>query len=308
LLLGLLASSAATALLAGGCTDDDDVGGATACPNACTTSSTGSGGEAGNGGNPTGPGGEGGGGLATGGAGGGTPDGGAPGKLRLMTYNIRAGLESSLGDIADVILAEAPDFVALEEVDKDADRSGNVDQAYRLGQLTGMASLFRSAFDFSSGGSYGLALLARYPILTSDKLELTSSGEQRILILVTIELEPGLLITLAVTHMDLDATTRATQADEIVTRLAAEPYVVLSGDLNEQVGGDAIDTLTGAYDDAWAIAGDGDGFTFPSDLPDRRIDYVLLGAPWATPTDAWVPVSTASDHRPIVVDVPRPGG
>jgi endonuclease/exonuclease/phosphatase family metal-dependent hydrolase len=224
-----------------------------------------------------------------------------------MTYNIRAGLESSLGDLADVILAEQPDFVALQEVDKDADRSGNVDQAYRLGQLTGMASLFRSAFDFTSGGSYGLALLSRYPILTSDKLELTSSGEQRIVILVTIELEPNLLVTMAVTHLDLDASTRATQAAEIVTRLAAEPYVVLSGDLNEQVGGSAIDTLTAAYDDAWAIAGEGDGYTFPSDTPDRRIDFVLLGGQWAAPTAAWVPVTTASDHRPIVVEVPRPG-
>lgn len=224
-----------------------------------------------------------------------------------MTYNIKAALQASVGELADVIVAAEPDLVALQEVDKDADRSGNVDEAYRLGQLTGMASLFRAALDFSSGGSYGLAILSRYPILTSDKLELTSSGEQRILVPVTLELEPDLLVTLAVTHLDLDSATRQTQADEIVTRLAAEPYVVLCGDLNEGPDGPALATLTAAYDDAWAVAGQGDGYTFPSDSPDRRIDFVLLGSEWGATTDAYVPATTASDHRPIVVTVPRPG-
>jgi endonuclease/exonuclease/phosphatase family metal-dependent hydrolase len=233
-------------------------------------------------------------------------DAGPGPELRLMTYNIRAGLESDLGRLADAILAERPDFVALQEVDNEADRSGNVNQSYRLGQLTGLASLFRSALDFSSGGSYGLALLSRYPILTSDKLELTSSGEQRILVVVTVELEPGFPLTMAVTHLDLDAATRATQAGEIVARLASEPRVVLFGDLNEEAGGAALTTLTDAYRDGWAAAGRGDGDTFPSDAPDRRIDFVLLDGSWAAPTDSWVPVTTASDHRPVVVTVPRP--
>ena len=54
--------------------------------------------------------------------------------------------------------------------------------------------------------------------------------------------------------------------------------------------------------DAWASAGGDPGFTFPSDRPDRRIDYVLLSGP-VRATSARVPDTTASDHRPVIADI-----
>jgi endonuclease/exonuclease/phosphatase (EEP) superfamily protein YafD len=130
-------------------------------------------------------------------------DAAAPG-LRIMTFNIKHGDVSSLEDVAAVIRAEEPDLVGLQEVDVDADRSDNVDQAHRLSQLTGMASLFRSALTFSSGGHYGLALLSRFPILSSTKQELTSGSEQRILVVVDVLTDDG-VIAVAVTHLGLTA-------------------------------------------------------------------------------------------------------
>jgi endonuclease/exonuclease/phosphatase family metal-dependent hydrolase len=121
--------------------------------------------------------------------------------LRLMTYNIKHGAESSLEQVADVINAEQPDLVALQEVDVDADRSGNVDQPHRLSQLTGMASLFRSATTLPTNGLYGVALLSRFPIISSSKLLLTSGSEQRILMTVDVELDAGWLVPIGVTHM-----------------------------------------------------------------------------------------------------------
>ena len=87
-------------------------------------------------------------------------------------------------------------------------RSGNVDQAHRLSQLTGMASLFRSAIAFPSGGFYGVALLSRFPIISSSKLLLTSGSEQRILATVDVEIADGWLVPIAVTHMGLGAIER----------------------------------------------------------------------------------------------------
>ena len=227
-------------------------------------------------------------------------------RLRVMTFNTQHAASSSLEALAAVVNAEAPDLVGLEEVDNEAARSGRVNQSYRLGQLTGMASLFRSAFTFPDGGDYGLALLSRYPIITSDKVELTSSGEQRILIVVRVEIEPGTQIPVAVTHLDLDASTRETEAAEIGSALAGEPSAILMGDLNEQPGGPAIATLTASLADVWPLAGQGGGETFPSGAPTERIDFVMLGAAWPAPLEAHVPETTASDHRPVVTTVPLP--
>jgi endonuclease/exonuclease/phosphatase (EEP) superfamily protein YafD len=57
------------------------------------------------------------------------------------------------------------------------------------------------------------------------------------------------------------------------------------------------------FDDVWALAGEGDGFTIPSQRPDKRIDYLWLGkgAP-LTPLRAWVPRTEASDHLPLVAE------
>jgi endonuclease/exonuclease/phosphatase family metal-dependent hydrolase len=234
----------------------------------------------------------------------GTEEASPPDGFRIMTFNIKHGDVSSLEAIADVIRAEAPDVVGLQEVDVDADRSDNVDQPHRLSQLTGMASLFRSSLTFSGGGDYGLALLSRFPILTSSKLELTSSGEQRILVIVDVLTEHG-TIPVAVTHLGLTSAERVVQVDEILAELGNRTNVILMGDMNAQPDSPEMEALAGLLSDAWE-AGSGDGSTIPVDAPTRRIDYIFLGSAWPTPTQAHVPATTASDHLPVVAFVPWP--
>ena len=57
--------------------------------------------------------------------------------------------------------------------------------------------------------------------------------------------------------------------------------------------------------DTFVMAGPfGDGFTWPSDVPEERIDYI-----WTSPdlivTDFSMPMSTASDHLAIAVTIGR---
>lgn len=229
-----------------------------------------------------------------------------------MTFNIRHGAESSLDEVAAAIRAEDPDVVALQEVDRDTARSGNVDQPYRLGQLTGMASSFREAYPFD-GGSYGLSVLSRLPIVSSDKVVLTSADpdQPRILVVWQLQLANGESLEFANAHLGLDATERATQAEEVLSTLSGRQRVVLLGDLNEAPDGGPQEgtlysTLTATLGDAWTQAGDGDGFTFPAGEPTSRIDYVLLGSDWQPATLAYVSKTETSDHRPIIVDVPMP--
>lgn len=232
----------------------------------------------------------------------GTFEASPPDGLRIMTFNIKHGDLSSLEAIAEVIRAEEPDIVGLQEVDVDAARSGNVNQPHRLSQLTGMASLFRSSLTFSSGGYYGLSLLSRFPILTSNKLELTSSGEQRILMIVDVLTEHG-TIPVAVTHLGLTSSERVVQVEEVLAAIGSRTNVVLMGDMNAQPDSAEMKALAGVLSDAWE-AGTGTGATIPVDAPTRRIDYIFLGSDWPAPTQAHVPVTTASDHLPVVAFVP----
>jgi len=81
-----------------------------------------------------------------------------------MTYNIHHGRgadgEINLERIAEVITRAKPDLVALQEVDVKTRRSGGVDQAAKLGELTGMSHFFAEAMPFQGGG-YGNAVLSR---------------------------------------------------------------------------------------------------------------------------------------------------
>lgn len=233
---------------------------------------------------------------------------GAPSRaLRLMTYDVRHGERAGLEAIADTITAAAPDLVGLQDVDVDAARSGAVDQPQRLGQLTGMTSLFRTAVALGDGGSYGVALLSRFPLVASDRVVLPSSGEARVLALVDVAITKGEIVKVAVTHFDAVAASRTQQAAEVRRVLSGVPRAILLGDLAATPDEAAIVDIAGFMQDAWIGAGKGDGFTTPADAPTKRVDYVFLGSGIGKAVSAEV-VATglASDHRPVVATIPFP--
>lgn len=233
--------------------------------------------------------------------------------LRVMTFNIKHAAESSLDEVAAAIRAEDPDIVGLQEVDVSAARSGRVHQAWRLGDLTGLAAVFLPSMPLADGGLYGNALLSRFPILRAETHALPSLGEPRSLLVAELEV-PGLPgdapLTAAVTHLGLDEDERALQAAAIVPLLEGIPWLVLMGDLNAAADFHSMRPLREHTLDAWTLAGHGAGLTFPAAEPAVRIDYVLLGndpqGQFALPLEVRVPTTTASDHRPVVATVPLP--
>lgn len=225
--------------------------------------------------------------------------------LRVMTFNFKHAELSSLEDVAAAITAESPDVVALQEVDRDARRSGVVDQPAELAELTGMSASFAGALAFGDGGEYGVALLSRWPITSEEKMELTSTGEQRVLALWQIEIPGGGSLQMANTHLGLSAEERTTQVTEIAAALSGRERVVLVGDLNENpTGGDVHPTLSAQLRDAWEEAGTGPGYTFPALLPTERIDYIFLSEDWPAPSEIRVVEAYVADHLPLFAAVP----
>ncbi|NMO15160.1 DUF4082 domain-containing protein [Pyxidicoccus fallax] len=225
-----------------------------------------------------------------------------------MTYNIKHGELSSLDSIASVIRGQAPDLVALQEVDVLTNRAGKVDQAARLGQLTGMNHAFVPSLLSYDGGQYGLAVLSRYPIRSVQRIPLRSAAEQRVLGLVEVELDATHVVPVAVTHFGTTgATERLNQADDVKAALAGKPWALLGGDLNASPSESGITSLKTLLTDAWTRGGSGNGYTHDASFPTRRIDYLFLGSGWTSPvTAAVVGASSQSDHRPVVATLILP--
>jgi endonuclease/exonuclease/phosphatase family metal-dependent hydrolase len=232
----------------------------------------------------------------------------APARLRVLTYNIHHGEGADnkldLERIAKVIKSTDPDLVALQEVDRRTTRTLDVDQAAKLGELTGMHAYFAKAMDFQGGG-YGDAILSKqkplatrtFPLPADKGFEPRALGEARIQIGDTT-------IVFYATHLDhtRDSKQRLMQIKEIekVAAQEKEPLVLLAGDLNAQPASAEIETLLKSWKDATARP---DLKTFPADKPRIKIDYVLY-----RPTDRIkvieaqvIEEKVASDHAPLLV-------
>ncbi len=233
----------------------------------------------------------------------------APRTFRVMTYNIHhgAGLDGKvdLQRIADLIKREQADIVALQEVDKGVERTAQRDCPAELAALTGMSCVFSNNFHFQ-GGEYGNAVLTRFPIQrwTNRHYKMLRPGEQRGLLQVVLDVHGRELVFMD-THIDYrgddsERLLNAAEIAEVIQSYRGRP-MILCGDFNDTPGSRTHQKLAQAFDDAWIVAGKGDGFTIPVLKPNKRIDFIWTSK--EPPIDVlriWVPETQASDHLPVV--------
>lgn len=232
--------------------------------------------------------------------------------FRVMTYNIHHG-EGTDGKIdllriAEVIKQEGADIVALQEVDRRVARTARRDLPEELAALTGMTCVFSNNFHYQ-GGQYGNAVLTRFPVLHWDNTHynMLRPGEQRGLLQLVLGVAGRQLLFMN-THIDYrpDDTERLLNVEEIkqVAKRYGNVPTIICGDFNDTPGSRVHGKMKEQFLDAWETAGQGDGFTFSSDKPRKRIDHVFIskGSP-LVPVKAWVPKPDASDHLPLVVEL-----
>ena len=241
--------------------------------------------------------------------------------LRVMTYNIYGARATSpanaadLDAIAEVIRRQNPDLVTLNEVDVFTNRTGkDVHQARDLAEKLGMEWHFSKAID-RDGGEYGDAVLSKYPILEKRSYRLPCAaeqpGEDRSLCVIRVQID-GKDLYVASTHLDHlsgDAS-RLVQATEIrrIRDTELEGDLILCGDLNAIPSSNVIATMTSFLTNTGPI----DQYTFPSDDPSRKIDYIMYApiehfgvqnCQVVSRGDQQVGGVDASDHRPVIADI-----
>ncbi|HEY9375939.1 MAG TPA: endonuclease/exonuclease/phosphatase family protein [Jiangellaceae bacterium] len=234
--------------------------------------------------------------------------------MRAATFNIHHGVgmdgRLDLERVAQTIESLDADVIGLQEVDRRfGERSQFLDQPRVLSRRLGMRLAYGPALDLEPlhAGEprrrYGNAVLSRYPIVRRRNMTLprTAAVEQRALLRARIDLGDR-VVDAYTTHLEAhDKGQRALQAAAVATTLASSdrPCLLLA-DLNARPDGVEMAAIAAVLDDAWTV-GTGHGRTHPATAPTRRIDAVLHSADLVA-TAAWVVATTASDHRPVVVE------
>ena len=255
-----------------------------------------------------------------------------PSRLRVMTWNIQKGLDTSgdydLDRTAEVIAAIAPDIVGVQEVVRNHERFRCDDQprllAEALSKKTGRtwthaykrAWLTRKRGCVENGRgdgveTEGLALLAPEPLAEVKDVQLWNG---RIGLMGRLTSRPAVAIT--VTHLAASAKNRDDRIRQLGKLLpwTAEhgPARILMGDFNADAANEEMQPVFASYKDAWlelAAKGsvEGNGSTRTGGRV-SRIDYVLYTPSPALSVDSIKVVDTsglarrseASDHRPVV--------
>lgn len=226
--------------------------------------------------------------------------------VRVLAYNVRhgAGMDDSLDlrRAAEVIVAQRPDVVLLQEIDLRTERTGGVDQARALAELSGMPYHAFGRFMDYRGGQYGMAVLSATPILDSVNHVLPDGEEPRSALAARIRPKPTTpeMVFVGI-HLYRTEDERLAQARRLVEVFATEAApVLLVGDFNSQPGGSVMELLR-QYWHMPAKPADAH-FTFPADEPVREIDFVLY-----RPAERFrlleyrvVGERVASDHRPVL--------
>jgi endonuclease/exonuclease/phosphatase family metal-dependent hydrolase len=232
-------------------------------------------------------------------------------RIRVVTYNIHSGFGRhgyDLDAIQRTIAHEAPDVVALQEVDFGLRRTGYIDQAQWLADRL---HLYPVTGPTRRKGRYGNALLSRWPATCIRNHDLTVWPQPgRACLEVHLDL-PKITLRCFVTHLGLIPQERVAQASRLIECIKeseddANGGVLVMGDFNTIPRSQVSHWLRRRFIDAFHAAGEGRAATFHTRLPRVRFDYIYMNEA-LYPLSCRVAVNPwsdrGSDHLPLVADL-----
>ncbi|MFU8874231.1 endonuclease/exonuclease/phosphatase family protein [Micromonospora sp. SL4-19] len=261
--------------------------------------------------------------------------------MRLATFNLLHGrsLTDGLVDpdrLAAAVTALDADILALQEVDRDQSRSGNLDlTAIAARALDAPEHRFAAAVVGTPGEQfrplthdddghgepcYGIGLVSRHPVRSWQVTRLRPApvrspvyvpgpggglvllrDEPRVVLAAVLDTPYG-PVTVAATHLSFVPGWNILQLRRIVRALRTLPAPrILLGDLNLPAGPAALLSR-------WRPLGRRP--TYPAGQPRVQLDHILAdrhGLDRLPPVrSVRTPLSTISDHRPLIVDLGPP--
>jgi len=219
--------------------------------------------------------------------------------LRVVTYNIEHGAKG-LDNVVATLQNLKPDIALLQEAT----------MTWEPDKRT-LEQLETSLPDYRFAIIQNQIVMSRHRILSADLEWLGPRRSKKRANVVKISVR-GAPLTVVNVHImpggkggESFATVAAHREQEYrdLNRLLdrIEGPVVLGGDFNGLAYGPNYAALRTRFQDAFAACGQGFGFTLPSVLPLRRIDF-LFSSRELEPLRCWVAPQLSSDHRPVVAE------
>ena len=170
------------------------------------------------------------------------------------------------------------DVVGLNEVHGEGPCDEYDEQAEILGKKIGCGYYFSKATELDGNNPFGNAVLSRLPIKSCTTIPIpdpdpkTGDGyyETRALLKMTTNTNPEL--TFLITHFGLNEDEQFNAVKTVLDNIP-EKNCILMGDFNVKPCNKILDPIREQMIDA---AKDTEPFTFPSDKPNRKIDYIFV--------------------------------
>ena len=225
--------------------------------------------------------------------------------MKIMTFNTQHCLnyveqKIDFDCMAKVIKDFDADIVGLNEMRGDGADPEYTRQVDILSELTGMKYFyFAPAIVVEGKGLYGNGFLSKVPILKAENIPIPDpepkgyGGYYETRCLIKITLEGG--VTVLVTHFGLNPDEQENAVKTVVDNMS-ENKCILMGDFNVYPKNSVLIPIRERMLDT-AEKFDSEKFSFPSDSPNRKIDYIFVSRDVRV-LAADIPAVVASDHRP----------
>jgi endonuclease/exonuclease/phosphatase family metal-dependent hydrolase len=223
--------------------------------------------------------------------------------LRLLTYNVRS-MRDDRDALGRVIRSVQPDVALIQESPRFLRWRSLCAQLARRANMV-VVSGGRPAGSNLILSTLGVDVISHAEVLFTRDPRLHQRGTA-----IAVLSKDGARFAVAGIHLDLVEGPRLRHVDEldeaIRRHVPVDVPVIVAGDVNDVPGSPVWRALTRERQDAFAVAGQGDGLTSSPLEPKRRIDAAFVdkritvaGAHVLTGRD----VELATDHRPVVVDL-----
>jgi endonuclease/exonuclease/phosphatase family metal-dependent hydrolase len=231
--------------------------------------------------------------------------------VRVVSYNIHGSVnvdgQLDPATTADVIAAQDPDVVILQETARGWPIFGGIDAAEWLSRRLDMPYLYVPAAD----GQFGNAIFSGLPVISTSSGELPfgAGPQHRSYLTALLDLGDGKRLTVIATHLQENADAPETRTRQIRTVLEAwggETPAIIAGDMNMQPDEDDVRLFLEAglvsVQDEIGNPCEPSAYAPEPDKPCDRPDWIF-----ATPdlrlSGFEIVETPASDHLPLVVTV-----
>ncbi len=236
--------------------------------------------------------------------------------MKIMTFNIQSGRRHPDCEVIDldfcarVIAKYSPDVVGLNEVNRGGEYG---DQPRLLAEKLGYPYYY-FAQAITLAAPYGNAVLSKYPLKDPKTVIVPDPPvrdedvyyETRCVLRAAVALPDGADVRLFVSHFGLAKAERRNAAETVCALLGDAPErTVFMGDLNLRPGDAQLDGIRRRLADAADGCPGGNGFTWPSDRPTKKLDYIFASRDAKISGAAPIP-EIGSDHLAYMAEIDFP--